>query len=198
MAADADFEDLIAFQTSGLSIESEQLQGGPITNISIEAQDTLISAQTAYNLNFTPASSISSSTEAKITIEFPGTLDFESNRCSILSRSSSFSNSMSCNLSGNTVTLSYIFANRPDFVGGTPLSVTISELTNPGYVSDIGAFIFKTFIKVNSQYYLQDQMTTNTNLVQFDPGFITKTSEVTSSSYQASKQDAIYVFEMEM
>lgn len=77
VSADADFKDLIAYETSGLTIDSGQLLGGRIDKISIEAQDTLISAKTAYNLNFSPASSISSSTEAKIVIEFPSTLVFE-------------------------------------------------------------------------------------------------------------------------
>ena len=63
---------------------------------------------------------------------------------------------MSCNLSGNTVTLSYVFSNKPDFTGGTALSLTISELTNAGYVGDVGAFTISTYIQVNNVFYLQD------------------------------------------
>ena len=67
---------------------------------------------------------------------------------------------MSCNLSQNVAALSYVFANKPDFIGGTPLSVTLSEILNQEFASDVGPFTISTWIKVNSVYYLQDQTTT--------------------------------------
>ena len=36
------------------------------------------------------------------------------------------------------------------------MEVTISEITNPGYTGDVGAFTISTWIKYESQYYLQD------------------------------------------
>jgi hypothetical protein len=80
------------------------------------------------------------------------------------------------------MTLSYIFSNKPDYVGGTPLSVTISEITNAPYIGDVGAFIFSTFIRVDSVFFLQDQMVTSAGLVETQPGLVSKTSEITVSS----------------
>jgi len=80
------------------------------------------------------------------------------------------------------MTLSYIFSNKPDYVGGTPLSVTISEITNAPYIGDVGAFTFSTFIKVDNIYYMQDQKITSSGLVETKPGLVSKTSEITVSS----------------
>ena len=93
----------------------------------------MVSAVTSYTFNFTPNSSIIRTTPAKITIDLPETLYFQNSVCSIDSRSSLFSNSMSCNLSENSATLSYIFSNRPDYEGGTPLYVTLSDVVNSPY-----------------------------------------------------------------
>ena len=74
--------------------------------------------------------------------------------CSITNRSPAFSFSMSCNLEGNMATLSYAFSNKPSYVGGSPLSVTISEIENAGYVGDVGSFTISTYIKVENLFYL--------------------------------------------
>lgn len=133
VASDYEFEKIIAVESTGLIIEASQLRGGKITNISIDPLDTLVSAVTSYKFNFTPASSIDRTREAKITIKLPETLAFSGSSCQVVARSSLFSNSMSCNLSENTATLSYIFSNRPDYQGGTPLSVTLKSIVNAPY-----------------------------------------------------------------
>ena len=74
--------------------------------------------------------------------------------CSITDRSSDFSFAMSCNLEGNMATLSYAFSNKPAFIGGTLLSVSISEIENAGYVGDVGEFTISTYIKVDNVFYL--------------------------------------------
>jgi hypothetical protein len=91
---------------------------------------------------------------------------------------------MSCNLSENTITLSYIFANKPSgYIGGTPLSVTIASITNAPYAGEVGSFTISTQIKVDNKFYLQDEKKTVSDLVKTTPGLVTKTSEVTASSY---------------
>ena len=65
----------------------------------------------------------------KLRFNLPDT-SFTGNSCSILTRSTSFSDSMFCNLSENTASLSYVFANKPDFQGETALQVTLSEVIN--------------------------------------------------------------------
>ena len=188
---------MIAEQTSELNIEADQLSGGKITDIDIVAADELVSAKTNYAFTFTPISSISRSTPAKITIKLPETLSFNGSSCSIISRSATFSNSMSCNLSGNTATLSYIFSNRPDFEGGTPLSVTLSEIVNSPYAQDVGSFTISTYIRVESAYYLQDQSNTAASIVRMIPGLVTKLSDIIPSSYRASQDNVQYTFELE-
>ena len=104
---------------------------------------------------------------------------------------------MSCNLNGNTITLSFIFANKPSsYIGGTPLSVTIASIINGPYAGEVGSFTISTEIKVDSKFYLQDIKKTNPDLVKTTPGLITKTSEVTASSYQASQENVIYTFSL--
>jgi hypothetical protein len=66
---------------------------------------------------------------------------------------------MNCILVGQQVTLSYVFSNKPDFVGGTELTLTIGELTNPVSVQDSGDFIISTYMKISSTYYLVDSAT---------------------------------------
>lgn len=64
---------------------------------------------------------------------------------------------MSCNLEaqyGKNITLSYVFSNKPDYIGNTPLSVTISEIENAPFAADVGAFIIETYIRVDNDFYL--------------------------------------------
>ena len=143
MAADAEFTEMIAQTTSGLIVTEDQLDGGTISNISIQAVDTLVSAETSYVFTFTPVSSIDSSTQSKIEITLPSSISFVDDDCTIEAKSSYFSSAMSCNIDYTDddqayITLSYIFSNRPDFVGGSTLSVTLSSITNAAYVGDIG------------------------------------------------------------
>ena len=51
-------------------------------------------------------------------------------------------------------TLSYAFSNKPAFIGGTLLSVSLSEIENAGYVGDVGEFTISTYIKVDNVFYL--------------------------------------------
>ena len=141
---------------SGLIVLETQLQGSNIENISITPANYLVYADTSYTFQFSPVSNVDSAVQSQIKIDFPDTLTFTSSSCRITSRSSHFSNSMSCYLSSNQVTLSYVFSNKPDYIGGTELQITISEITNPGYTGDVGAFTISTWIKSESVYYLQD------------------------------------------
>ena len=81
-------------------------------------------------------------------------------------------------------TLSYAFSNKPSYVGGTPLAVTISEIENAGYVGDVGSFTISTYIKVENLFYLQDSATVSSQ-VETTPGQITKLAEIVASSYVA-------------
>ena len=85
---------------------------------------------TNYEFVFTPSSSIPAYRQSKIEIDIPESLVFTNSYCSIVQRSSTFSNSMNCNIFGQKLILSYIFSNKPAFEGGTKLSVTIGEITN--------------------------------------------------------------------
>ena len=193
VASDFDFEELIAYQTTGLTITEDQLSGGLIYDIDISPADTMVSAETAYTFAFTPASNIDSSTQAKLTIELPGTLAFTGSTCTIDARSSQFSFSMFCRLDGNLIELNYIFSNKPDYVGGDPLSVTISEITNAAYAADVGAFTISTYIRVDNKFYLQDSATA-TQQVAMTPGTIFKVADIVPGSYRASEDNVVYIF----
>ena len=85
---------------------------------------------TNYEFVFTPSSDIPAYRQSKIEIDIPDSLTFTNSYCSVVEKSSSFSNSMNCNISGQKLILSYIFSNKPAYEGGTELSVTIGEITN--------------------------------------------------------------------
>ena len=141
---------------SGLTVKAEQLKGGFITNASVVPTNPLVGANTAYTFTFTPVSSIDSRSEAKIEIELPIQISLTTSSCQIIARSAAFSSQMSCTPSGNKLILSYIFSNKPDYQGGAPLSVTISEIRNADFAGEIGPFTFSTFIKRNNVFYVQD------------------------------------------
>ncbi len=165
-----------------MTVKPDQLRGGPVRAIGVRPKDNAINAATEYTFSFTPVSSIDSRIEAKIEIEIPNSLSFTSSRCYITSRSSQFSSQMSCNLNQRTITLSYIFSNKPSYIGNTPLSVTISEIQNAKYAGDVGAFKVTTFIKRSGAWYTQDESTAY-NVLTLKNGLIYKVSDIVASTY---------------
>ena len=103
---------------------------------------------------------------------------------------------MNCNLDDRLVTLSYIFSNKPNYEGGTELSVTLSEIINAMSVQDVGDFIISTYMKISSTYYLVDQVTAS-NQVTTVGGSVTKLSEISASSFASGENGVQYTFDME-
>ena len=103
---------------------------------------------------------------------------------------------MRCNLDDNQVTLSYVFSNRPNFEGGTELSVSLSKLTNPYSVQDVGDFTISTYMKVSSTYYLVDQVIVSDQVTTV-AGNVSKVAEVSASSLASAESGVTYTFQME-
>ena len=111
-----------------MTVSPTSLTGGSIQNIDIEPTDPYLNSETSYTFNFTLSSSIDYRTESKIEIQMPDSIRFVGSYCSIEARSSTFSNSMSCNvIASDLFQLTYTFSNR-DYKSGTPLSVRVSRI----------------------------------------------------------------------
>ena len=67
---------MIAARYVGLVVESNQLSGGNIVNISVNPTSLYLNQATSYTFYFTPVSSIDSLIESKIEIALPSTLTF--------------------------------------------------------------------------------------------------------------------------
>ena len=177
-------------------MQESDFQPGDISNVEISAGTNEVQAVTSYEFVFAPSSDIPAYRQSKIEIDIPDSLAFTNSYCTIEAQSSDFSNSMSCAISGQRLTLSYIFSNKPAYEGGTELSVTIGEITNAASVQDVGDFVISSYIRVSSTYYLVDQATVS-GQVTTEGGTVTKLSDIEATSYATADASVTYTFDIE-
>ena len=122
----------ISTYSQGAFVPESFFDPGEINSILISPRDPTYGALTSYDFSFTPNSDLRSSTGTQIVIQFPSSLVFPQNYCAVVAKSDNVSASVTCSLTGKgQVLLNYVFSNKPSFVGGTPINLSIYGVQNP-------------------------------------------------------------------